>query len=205
MLNLEESAKQILLTAKIGDGCLVKQCKNANAHYMGVVEDYITYKHDLLAQSYKCSEVRLKDNSAGFNKNGIIYIFNTLVNKDITEVYNLSKLEIISQLDYFGFLIYFFDDGSYHKVRNTMHIYCNSFSSEEVEALKSKIFELFPYKICRDRWDIKKDGRKYPYLYIPRVTVEAIKDYYTDFVKSRPLLHCMLYKLGTPPQTIEST
>ena len=200
-----ENAKQILLTARIGDGCLIRQSEtsNASANYMGIVEDYIQYKHDVLSESYSCSDVRLRDNSAGFNKNGIIYTFSVHTHPDITDIYSLSKIEIISQLDYFGFLIYFFDDGSYHKVRNTMHIYCNSFLPNEVEALKTKIFELFPYKLCRDRVDKKKDGRQYPYLYIPRVTVEGIKEYYTKFVKSKKLLNCMLYKLGSPPQTIE--
>ena len=116
----------------------------------------------------------------------------------------MSRIEIIDSLDYFGFLIYYFDDGSYHKSHDTMHIYCNSFTPEEVEHLKKSIYRLFPYKECRSRVDKKKDGRQYPYLYIPKDTTIEIVNYYRDFIANEPLLHCMSYKLGVPSQTIKS-
>lgn len=200
---MKETAKQIILTAKIGDGHIRPTGKWACAKYSSILEDYMIYKHNCLSKEFECSEVRLKDNSAGYSKRGTIYTLGVFSSPDILDVYNMSRIEVISQLDYFGFLIYYFDDGAYHKTRNTMHIYCNSFTSEEVEALVDKIYELFPYKRCSVRVDRKRDGREYPYLYVPRVTVDAIKDKYLDFVKNTPLLHCMSYKLGLPSQTIE--
>lgn len=115
----------------------------------------------------------------------------------------MSKETIIDNLDYFGYLMYYLDDGAYHKAHRTMHLYCNSFTDSEVDYLIQKIYELFPIKPCCKRVDKKKDGRSYPYLYVPVDTVKAIIAYYKDFMLNEPLLHCMLYKLGLPPQTIE--
>lgn len=208
---MEETAYQLFLTSRIGDGYCGLHSRStlegkANAHitYMGIERDYIQYKHDIISNYYTCNDVKLKDNSAGYNKKGTIYTFNVFSHPDITAIYKMSKIDIINQLDYFGYLMYFFDDGSYHIIRNTMHLYCNSFTPEEVDALKQKVFELFPYKMCRNRIDKKKDGRQYPYLYVPRVTVEAIKEYYTEFMNKTPALNCMRYKLNLPSQTIRN-
>ena len=86
-----------------------------------------------------------------------------------------------------------------------MHICCNAFNNLEVKCLKNKIYELFPIKLCSDRIDKKKDGRQYPYLYIPKMTSDFIREYYKDYVMFDCNLHSMAYKFGLPSQTIEST
>ena len=203
--NLIKDAEQLIMTARIGDGHVQTQAKNSCVAYSSILQDYIQFKHDVLvAGGYACSDVKLRDNSAGYNKKGIIYYTSSHVDERINKYAQMPRIDIIKNLDYFGFLLYFFDDGAYHKAHATMHIYCNSFSTEEVIALKQTIFRLFPIKECRDRVDKKKDGRQYPYLYVPVDTVKEIIKYYKEFVENEPLLQCMLYKLGLPSQTIKS-
>ena len=193
---MKTNAMQMFLTSRIGDGCCTVTANGASIVYSSVLKDYMTYKHKIASEVVSCSNVAVTDNSAGFNKHGIIYHFRTRVHKDLGSIAKMSRLDVINKLDHFGFMLYYFDDGSYHKAHDTMHIYCNSFNAEEVEGLKHKIFELFPVKECRNRIDRKADGRQYPYLYVPKATTESIVNYYKDFVISEPLLHCMLYKLG---------
>ena len=206
MSKVIESAKQIIITAKIGDGCIYapSQRGTSTASYSSILKDYMLYKHDVLSKEFKCCDVKIRDNSAGYNKHGMIYYFQTLVNEYCAKVYTYDIYKIIDSLDYFGYLMYYFDDGSFHKCHNTMQLYCNTFTQEQADALSSKIFDLFGGKSPKVYIDKKKDGRQYPYLYIPLSTTKEIINCYEEFVKSRPLLHCMAYKLGLPSQTIES-
>ena len=193
---MDNNAMQMFLTSRIGDGCCTATSNGAFIVYSSILKDYMLYKHKIASAVVACGNVTGSDNSAGFNKKGIIYHFRTHVHKDLGRVAEMSRLDIIKKLDYFGFMLYYFDDGSYHKAHDTMHIYCNSFSADEVEELKHKIFELFPVKECRNRIDRKASGKQYPYLYVPKITTESIVNFYRDFVLNEPLLHCMLYKLG---------
>lgn len=202
--NLNENVMQLLLTSRIGDGNIARNGKNMYIYYSSVLQDYMLYKHKVISTEYPCADVKLKDNSKGYNKHGTIYYFSTYTNEKFNKLAEMSKETIIESLDYFGYLMYYLDDGAYHKAHRTMHLYCNSFTDSEVDRLIQKIYELFPIKPCRKRVDKKKDGRSYPYLYVPVDTVKAIIAYYKDFMLNEPLLHCMLYKLGLPSQTIES-
>lgn len=80
-----------------------------------------------------------------------------------------------------------------------MHIYCNEFSVEETNKLIEKFYQLYPIKACSFRWDKKKDGRKYPYIYIPVKTANVFKEDIKDFLLTNEI-NSMLYKVG-----IEST
>lgn len=202
-MEIVESATQLILTARIGDGHISINGNNkAIARYSSVDEHYIKWKYNILNSYFSCGEVRSKDNSHGFNKDGIIYTVTTHASNEIYKYLVMSKIDIIDSLDYFGFMVYYFDDGSWHRNRKVMNLYCNSFNDEEVEHLRNKIFNLFGEKMCSKLWDIKKDGRKYPYLYIPKVVVNKIINTYKDYTKEN--IPTMLYKLGLPSQTIES-
>lgn len=204
---VRESSKQILLTTKIGDGAFsqVSPTGKVSAMYSSILKDYMLYKQRVLSADYACGDVKLRDNSLGFNKNGIIYALSTHFDKHIAELSLYSKEKVIEMLDYFGYLVYYFDDGSYHKRAKTMHVYCNAFTDHEVDCLITKIFMMFGGKVPAKRIDRKRDGRAYPYIYIPVSTTREIVSCYKEFVENRPLLHCMLYKLGLPSQTIESS
>lgn len=203
-IEIKESVHQLFLTARIGDGYISVNNLHtkANITYSSIDENYMQYKHNLISKIYKCGNVTLKNNSAGFNKNGKIFVFYTYYNEDIYTYYIMSKVEIIKNLDYFGFLLYYLDDGSYHINANVMHLYCNSFNQDEVECLQYKIHDLFGGKLCSVLTDKKKDGRKYPYLYIRKTVVLNMIDAYQDYVRLN--IPSMLYKFGSPSQTIES-
>lgn len=201
-----ESSKQLIYEAKIGDGHITMPnlSGKSTVRYSSIYEDYMLYKHGIIGKDISCSDVKISNNSAGFNKRGVIYHFSSHVSEFIGSVWNCDIVDIINNLDYFGFLMYYFDDGPYHKRANTMHIYCNTFSEIEVDTLINKVYTLFPIKCPTKQVDRKKDGREYPYIYIPTTTTREIVKFYMDFVSNRPLLHCMLYKLGSPSQTIEN-
>lgn len=197
-------AEQIIMTAKIGDGCFITYGKNYCTAYSSIKENYMHFKKKILEDDgFDCSKVTTGENK-GYNKNGIISKVCTHVDNRITKISTMTKIDVIDNLDYFGFLIYYLDDGAYHKSHNTMHLYCNSFTDDEVEHLKNTIYRLFPYKECRNRWDNKKNGNSYPYLYMPVDTVKKIVEYYKPIMENEPLLFCMLYKMGLPSQTIKS-
>lgn len=203
-MEIIESATQLIITARIGDGHLhvTGNSVKAWARYSSIDKQYMEWKKRILDMKYDCGNVLLKDNSAGFNKKGIIYTIATKVDKKIYKYCIMPRTEIIDSLDYFGFMVYYFDDGSWHKGRKIMNLYCNSFNEEEIEHLRNKIFELFGEKLCSVLWDKKKDGRKYPYLYIPKAVVNKIITTYKDYTSNN--ISTMLYKLGLPSQTIES-
>lgn len=194
---------QLLMVAKIGDGYCTKNGVNACIGYSSVLKDYMLFKHKILSSKIHCSDVYTKSNHLGYNNKGKINVLYVHCCEEANQVYSMSKLDIICNLNYFGFLMYYLDDGSFHKRAHTMNLYCNSFTTVEVTALINKIYELFPIKICKQYMDRKRDGREFPYLYIPKSTAEAISAHYLDYMQNEELLHCMLYKLGLPSQTIE--
>ena len=76
-----ESAKQIIITARIGDGCIYAPHKTgvSTAYYSSILKNYMLYKHDIISKEFKCCDVKIRDNSGGYNKHGMIYYFQTLV------------------------------------------------------------------------------------------------------------------------------
>lgn len=196
---MKDKATQLLLTGRIGDGHLYidRKNKDASAKFFGIIEDYIKFKHDILTDyGIICSDVKGYVNKGAYKTDKLIYGLYVHTNPKITEVYKMDRLDVIKNLDYFGFLIYFLDDGSFHKKVKGANLYCNSFNAEEIEALREKIFELFPVKyssVCVDR---RKNGKCYPYLYIHKATTEAITNYYYQYMVDTNELHKLTYKLG---------
>ena len=204
---LVESTFQLFLSSRIGDGCchISTGSKNARIEYMGINKDYIQYKHDILSKEYKCSDVKFRLKPTKFNPDGYLYELWTRNHVDITQIYNMRKTEVISNLDEFGFLIYYLDDGTYNKTSKTCTIYCNSFTTDEVCCLKNKICSLFslsPNVVCIQ----KKLHKNTQYnIYVKRVGSSSIVTTHREFILNHQLLHGMAYKLGVvPSQTIES-
>lgn len=202
-----ESTFQLFLTSRIGDGCchISTGSRNARITYMGINKDYIQYKHDIISEKYKCSEVKFRLKPTKFNSNGYLYEIWTKNHVDITQIYNMKNLDVICNLDEFGFLIYYLDDGTYNQNSKTCTICCNSFTIDEVYCLKDKICSLFnlsPNVVCIR--EIQHKDMQYS-IYIKRAGSSSIVNTYRDFIVNHQLLHGMAYKLGVvPSQTIES-
>lgn len=197
---------QLLLSLRIGDGSYITQTRlDENKRYCVSFNskelDYVVHKK-LELEKLGIPTSNIQFGKSGYKRNSTIYVVRTRVHPLLTEIGNLNVLDVINNLDKTGLMYYYLDDGSYHIHRHTMHLYCNSFNSDEVYALVDKIYKLYPQKKCSVRIDKKKDGRQYPYLYIPRKVVEPFKEDVHNFLIEKDL-PCYLYKIGQPSTTIE--
>ena len=111
--------------------------------------------------------------------------------------------EILDSLDLHGLILYYLDDGSLHKRKHFMHIYCNCFNYDETEHLIDIIYKFFPIKRCSHRFDKKKDGRKFNYIYIPTAVAYEFSIVVYKFLVDNNI-SSLLYKAISPSQTIES-
>lgn len=205
-MNTKKRFRNLLISGKLGDGCLVQQTPNSSAHisFVSANPDYLTFKRDIVAPIAGATKFRPKE--SGFKKGKFNLTFSSRVHTEIQEVRNLTILEAIAELNKESFVQLYLDDGSYHKRNHMMHIYCNSFSIEEVNALTDKIYEMYPIKRAKIYWDRKKDGRKYPYIAINKATANVIKKDVEKFLIEEEI-YSMLYKVGIydlPSETIES-
>lgn len=196
---------QLLLSLKIGDGCYVTHRKTLPKTYYvqtnSIKLDYLNYKEKIL-NDYGIKTHRFQSVS-GYKKGSIIWGFKTLITPEISEVGRMKKIDVINSLDMQGLIYYYLDDGSYHIHRHSMHLYCNSFTQDEVNALINKLYEFFSQKKCIMHFDKKKDGRQFPYLYVPIPVVKEFSKYVRDFLVKNGI-NSMLYKTIPPSQTIES-
>ena len=192
--------KQLLLSAKLGDGCYIKQRVNASLSFNSVALNYLIHKKIILEKN-GINTSHLSYGYSGYKLKKKIPRFYTKVDERLTEIYNMSKLECIQQLNKIGLIYLYLDDGSIHKRNGTGHIYCNSFSIEETETLINKIYELYPIKRASINYDRKKDGRCYPYVYIPKIVmIDFVKDV-KNFLNKYDI-NDMLYKTVIPSTTI---
>lgn len=194
---------QLLLSLRIGDGCFVTQ-SNGKTYRMqtnGVSHDYIAYKRSVLdANGIKCTSTQT---ISGYCKDSNIIGFRTVVNEYITAVAKLPIAHIIDSLDLHGLIYYYLDDGTLHKRKHFMHLYCNSFTVEETNYFIDKLYKLFPYKRCTLRFDRKKDGRCFPYIYVPVSVAKELNLVVRDYLIQHDI-SSLLYKTFPPSQTIET-
>ena len=194
---------QFLYSAKLGDGCFYRRKEHHTClfPFTSYNKEYIDFMHKEFGKlGYFPQSV--KKIHSGFKEGSEGYYFHTRVHEDFNYVKNLSVKETISMLDKNGLIFYYLDDGSYHKNRHFGHIYCNTFTVDEVNCLIDKIYELYPIKKCTIRWDKKRDGRKYPYIYIPVSVMNVFKNDIKDVLDNCGL-KSFYYKIGLPSQTTE--
>jgi hypothetical protein len=194
----------VLLSGKLGDGGIYKSSANCFALYVSVNLDYLQYKHNVLVRNgIKCADITTQN--SGYKQGAKSYTFRACVHPTITRVHELSISKTISILTKRSLIQLYLDDGSFHKKKHFMHIYCNTFTVNETEQLADKIFELYPIKRPSLRWDKKKDGRKYPYLYIPTTTAREMREDVLEFLQKHNI-NSLMYKTGyfentNPPST----
>lgn len=206
MKTLIKVVNPIILSGKLGDGCIFKNNegqKDYNISFVSKNLDYLTYKRDELSKVVKVSNLRKQ--KSGYKEGAFSFTFTTYMSTLVTNVANLSVTECIEALTKESFIMFYLDDGTYHQKKHFMHLYCNEFTELEVESLISKVYSLYPYKRCSLRWDKKKDGRKYPYIYIPVKTASEIKKDVENFLIKNEI-YSLLYKVGvdSPSETIEN-
>lgn len=204
MGNPQGDRLNIILNAKLGDGGIYK-CESAINSYMAFFStsvDLLTLKRDLC---HKYNPSNLKSAKSGYKQGNTSFRFDTRVHIDITNMYYMSNREAIDLLAKDDLLLWYLDDGTYHQRKHFMHLYCNMLSAEDAEYLADKIHQLYNIKRPSLRWDRKKDGRQYPYLYFPVPLASAIAEDLKGFLAEHGL-SSMYYKIGEsiPSTTIES-
>lgn len=203
--SMEHELYQLLLSLRIGDGCFVNQRKTLSKTYhvqtSSINKDYLMQKEKVF-NAYKI-KTRAMRCVSGYKEDSDICGFVTATTPEITYVGNMDKLSVIDQLDILGLIYYYLDDGSLHKTKHYMNIYCNSFCDEEVSHLVNKLYELFPIKRCSILTDRKKDGKAYPYIYVPVSVASLFSKNVRAFLEINNI-NSLLYKTLPPPQTIEN-
>jgi len=161
---LNEEQKQVLLSGKLGDGCISIN-KYGKGYYStnSIHEEYITFKHVLLGNI--ASKIRY------IPKNGYaqtpIYTFGSCTHPEITIIKYMSIPETLSHLTELGIALWLYDDGSLHRDKMFFNLNTHKFSYKEQLDYFIPFFNnlnIYP-KILKET---KKDGREFYYLYISR-------------------------------------
>ena len=184
---------RIAKNAKLGDGCIVKSTKNASLNFMSTDLSLIHHKRHLCEiENFHLGKIGTQKSGYGGTKT--IYKFSTHVDEEITKVSEASISEVIKTLNKEDLFLWYMDDGSWHKNRNTMHLYSNMLDDAETDELITQIGDI--YGIApRQRKDRKKDGRSFNYLYFPRDLVKRFRPEFKDYAMSYGL-ESMYYKFG---------
>lgn len=192
---------QLLYSLKLGDGGFVQ---NSTGERFGRVTysllissinlDYLVHKKTELERQGIFTQP-LRTAKSGFKEDSIIYVFGTRVHYHITKVANMKISDILHKLDIQGLVYYFLDDGTFHQKKHFGHLYCNTLNDEEVDILINVLYKFYPQKKCVKRIDKKKDGRQYPYIYIPVVVMNEFKKDIEKFLKANEI-NSLIYKVG---------
>lgn len=204
----DKGVHPLLLSGKIGDGGIARnktrvRIPDYSICFVSINLDYLQHKREALKHLHP-GKITLQN--SGYKKGATSFKFQTRQHPDVSRVAEMSILETVEALTREAFVYYYLDDGTYHQRKHFMHLYCNTFDSAAVSALIEKVYALYPQKVCTLRWDRKKDGRAFPYLYIPVVTAKAIATDVARFLYANRI-HSLLYKTGNavpPSETIES-
>ena len=200
-LKVHDNSLQLLYSLKLGDGCFVTYSTgkrfgtiNYSVQCSSINLDYISHKKSKLDKIGVVTQ-NLRLSKSGYKKDSSVYVFGTRNHQLLTKVGNMSVLEILDNLDIEGLVYFFLDDGTFHQKKHFGHIYCNTFTDEEVEKLIDVMFHFYPQKRCVKRIDRKKDGRQYPYIYIPVVVMNEFKKDIQNFLEQNEI-HSLMYKVG---------
>lgn len=184
MEQLRNEQKQVILSGVLGDGSL---SKSGRLFYNSIHKEYMEFKKEILGELSK-SNVRTKMNT-GY-KRAEIHSISSLTNEYGKQIFEKGVENFLSDLDELGLAMWFYDDASKHKVASFYNINTHHFP----EDFQRKYFipllnslNIYP----RIAYDKKKDGRCFPYLYIPK--------WFGGFEVSRIMrktpLKCFEYKL----------
>lgn len=187
---------QLLLSGKIGDGSFVNQRKTGTKTYRfctnSVNQDYIEHKQSIF-NKHGIATVIEKGKHSGYIPDKYLYAFRTYITEETTAVGNMSIEEVLSNLNKLGLIYYYLDDGSLHKHKHFMHLYCNAFTDNQALMLVDLIEYYYPQKRCTLRYEHKRDGRTFPVIYIPVVVAKEFSKDVRNFLVSNNI-QSMLYK-----------
>ncbi|MGY3188768.1 hypothetical protein [Lysinibacillus sp. TE18511] len=180
---------RIAINARLGDGMLGKG-KNASITFMSTDKELLELKERMLiAEGYK--GIKWGTQRSGYGGTKTIFNLRTFVDERATIVRDISIDALLTQIDELDLILWYLDDGSWHKGANTMHLYSNMLTEHQSTLLVNRIEELYGIrpKINIDR---KKDGRQFYYLYFPRDLTKLFRPKVKEFLLKNSLtsLYC---------------
>lgn len=184
LLTREQS--QVLLTARLGDGCI--STSNTNSTFYSTnckYKEYIDFKGSLLGDLMKNQGSLI---NMGYKKS-IIYTMRSKSMDLLKYIKQMPLKEVLDNLDDLGLALWFYDDGSLHQTKLFYNLCTHKFSKEVHEDILVPFFnrwEIFPKIVS----ETKKDGRVFYYLNIGKYDgANIISD-----ILSRYPLDCYSYK-----------
>jgi len=202
---MDNELYQLLLSLRLGDGCFVNQRKLSKPTYSVMTntinQEYVNYKERILNSNNILT--KHYTSHSGYGSSKVQYGIRTRVEPEITIVGRMEVEDIIKDLDLFGMCLWYLDDGSLHKTKHFMNLYCNSLTYEQTELVIDRLYEWFPVKRCTHLYDSKKDGRKFGYVYIPKTVAAQFNEHVRKLLVDNHI-DSLLYKTIPPSQTIES-
>jgi len=173
---LTKQDHQVILASLLGDGCAYhrKPCKEKSLVLSSKNRKYLLYKClDLGKNLFSERGFKAMDNSAGFKKGSKIYSKESFSHPEITKLAQQDPTKWVESLDECGLALWFFDDGSLHQKKKFYHLYTNAFTKEQVESFIDILKRKFGVE-GRLRFDRKKDGRSFPYIYFGTESAKII-------------------------------
>lgn len=187
----------LIKNAILGDGTLRVHKKTCHIRYISSSKEYIEFKKSLIVGS-NLTRISILDNMqySGYKDDYSIHRVDISgIPKEEAGVTDSIEIEaVIEQLDEYDLFLWYLDDGSWHKTRNTMHLYCNMLNEKQTNLLCDKIESIHGIRPTI-RIDRKKDGRQFYYLYYPRKLVNVLHPIYRQYLIDANL-ECMYYKVG---------
>lgn len=184
---------RIAKNAILGDGMLRLNKYTAAITFISTDLKLLEYKEKLLAEEGLEVTVK-KTQKSGYGGKKVIHVYSSSSNEKVKEASDVGVEALIQDLTKEDLYLWFLDDGSWHKTRNTMHLYSNMFNLEQSNMLIDRIAELYGIK-PRLRIDRKKDGREFFYLYFPRELVKLFRPELKEYVMDAGIT-TMYYKFG---------
>jgi hypothetical protein len=183
----------LYLTAKLGDGCISKQksCRHHQITFSGTDADYIKWKAKYVGYE---DRLRVSEQHPDSYGDKPIYSFRTSPFYYADVLADLTYKEAIDRLSINELIIWYLDDGSWHKKKHFMHLYCNMLNDEETLHLIDKFESLLSFRPAM-RKDVKKSGKSYNYLYIGTKGASAFGSFVESFI-CKNKLYGMYYKVG---------
>lgn len=169
LFNLKNEQLQVLLTGKVGDGCLFERknsTQEATYSTCCIYLEYLEYKHKLLGDLVAKSNIR-NVSYIGFDAPRKIFSLVTCPSKEITKLKHLDLESSISLLDDLGIALWIYDDGSLHKSK----LFYNINTQKYPQDIQEDIFipKLKKHGInAKVRMERKKDGRVFYYLSVSK-------------------------------------
>lgn len=190
---LPTSIKNCLL----GDGTLTLKKTVASVLYMSTEKQSLELKRMLYERDFGEFTPQWSTGVSGYGGTKTIYRLRvpSILKTEFKELDSPDLMEqVLRDLDELDLFLWYLDDGSWHKSRNTMHLYSNMLDRYQSNTLIDRIGFLYGVK-PRLRVDRKGDGREFYYLYFPRKLVNILHPIFKSYITAFGLSD-FYYKVG---------